>query len=114
MTTVAQYTKMNEALAIAGRVALAHNITVDVLRNTKSNREINAARAEFADLVRTKLHWGVRMTGKFLNVSPRSVCNLLAAREGRKTDIIAKLEAEIRRKDAIIRELRKATKERAQ
>ncbi len=113
MTTPTQYTRLNDALLHAAAVAKAHNITVDALRTTKSNREVNAARAEFAERAKEKLGWGVRMTGKFLNVSPRSVCNLLAAREGRKTDIIARLEAKIAAQEKIIRELRKQTKERA-
>lgn len=111
--TTRGYTLLNEALQHAAAVAKTYNITVDALRNTKSNREINVARAEFAEIAREKLGWGVRVTGRFLGVTPRSVCNLLAARQGRKTDIIARLEGEILKRDAIIRDLRKQTKERA-
>lgn len=105
MTTIKQFSQINRALEIAGEIAREKNLTVDQLRTTRRNREVNEARSAFSVRVRDELGWGVRMTGRFLNITPRSVCDLLAISKGRRRDLVTALRDEIARKDEVIRAL---------
>lgn len=105
MTT--QFPQLDRALTIAAEVARAKNITTKQLRNTKRNREINEARSAFAVRARDELGWGVRATGEFLNITPRSACDLLAIAKGRRRDIVTLLRDEIAQRDEVIRDLKR-------